>query len=314
MNLINFLEDFKELPSISINYDGIDPLNGIINFLFTNKFDIRNLNVTSSSFNPYNLINGINYSKYFITSQSYIYILLNNFSILPKTICIEFTKDYSSTLIFEASNNGNDWIILLELENVFLKQGKHFFNFFENNLFFNYFRLKNGNQILGLSFLEIYNNFYLKGFFYENIFINKFKHSDLGISILSEKNNPYTLINFNINYPFFTIESDNNWVQFDFINKKISLNGYSILIYHKNQNLLFINSWILIGSNDEINWFLIDEILFHEKFSNNNVISYFPVINTPYFRFIKLIQNNVNSKKKKILIFNSMELFGSISS
>ena len=108
---------------------------------------------------------------------------------------------------------------------------------------------------------------------------------------------------------FYTRDEANSWIQFDFKERKVLLDGYTLKMYDENWENL--KNWILEGSNDGENFQEIDK---HENcdllLTGNRKAETFKVSCLTPYRFIRLTQTGPNSRNNNFLFLNQIEFSG----
>ena len=104
------------------------------------------------------------------------------------------------------------------------------------------------------------------------------------------------------------------WINFGFKPGKVAITGYTIRTHgHEIWSKSHLRSWILLGSNDEINWDIIDE--------QNDVIDFkgtyhatktFQTKETVFYSTIRLQRTSKTWGENYYLALNRFELFGYI--
>ena len=96
--------------------------------------------------------------------------------------------------------------------------------------------------------------------------------------------------------------------------QKLKLSGYCLNLFSvkvKNAHML---KWAIIGSNDKLKWYVIDE----KDLNNVEKIEYnkltFHCSTTDSFRYFRLIQTSKNSEGNNILFLAYLELYGILQS
>lgn len=116
---------------------------------------------------------------------------------------------------------------------------------------------------------------------------------------------------------FHSNNEPNSWLKFDFINRKIKVSAYSIMSHgYENKKNNRLKNWCIEGSNDEIEWNLIDERKNVESVADKSAEYTFFVNQNDeendFFRFIRIRQTDVNNSNNYRMVFAAIEFFGSI--
>ena len=101
---------------------------------------------------------------------------------------------------------------------------------------------------------------------------------------------------------------DHNNVYYNFVNRKINITGYTIRVPQIINEYHMPKTWMIIGSNDEKEWTLIDMKENNNEINNENRCVYFECTNTvEFFKYIRF-------KKVGLPVFlSAIEFFGYIS-
>jgi len=102
----------------------------------------------------------------------------------------------------------------------------------------------------------------------------------------------------------------NSWVLFDFKNRKVSITSYSINDHQRAK------SWKVEGSNDEIEFYSIDNQVDTTGFKKSNGLqkNFLVQPNNKYYRYIRITSTSKNWNNNHFLSFYSVEFFGFIQS
>ena len=97
-------------------------------------------------------------------------------------------------------------------------------------------------------------------------------------------------------------------------NQKLFLTGYSLKFFSHITNNEHMLKWAIIGSNDKLNWFIIDEEdLNHKKQEIKiNEKMYFNCLSPDSFTYFRLIQTGRNSHGNNIMYLTYLELYGQL--
>lgn len=112
---------------------------------------------------------------------------------------------------------------------------------------------------------------------------------------------------------FESSNEPNSWICYDFQNLKVKPVSYSVRTYVNGNN--HMQSWCVEGSNDKLNWSILDE---HKKDKSLNSIGKemnFKITQNyddEYFRFLRLRQTGKATDGIDILNLSALEFFGSI--
>jgi hypothetical protein len=103
----------------------------------------------------------------------------------------------------------------------------------------------------------------------------------------------------------------NQWMQVDFLGRKVSLTHYTIQ-GRNDDHWHHLRNWVLQGSNDGVNFDVLDTR------TNNHTINrsswFLGVLGTSsnYYRYIRLTQVGANSSGETYLTMGQMEFYGSL--
>lgn len=114
------------------------------------------------------------------------------------------------------------------------------------------------------------------------------------------------------------IKSNDGWIEFDFLNRKVQITSYTIRTNMYYQFYYHPKTWKIIGSNDHLKWDLIDIQNDREEMNgvskqnrytcNRNNCNFYQ-----YIRFVQ-IENWGDKSNKGFIYLSCIEFFGSISS
>jgi hypothetical protein len=108
-----------------------------------------------------------------------------------------------------------------------------------------------------------------------------------------------------------TFESEmapNEWVCYDFKDRRVELTDYSIA----NFSDAFLRSWIVEGSDDGSTWITLDERIHNTDADAGRPIVTFSVSRTIASRFIRLRQTGNNASDRDDIVLSGFEVFGSV--
>lgn len=114
-----------------------------------------------------------------------------------------------------------------------------------------------------------------------------------------------------------TPSSENDsWIEFDFIKRKIKLTSYTLRTGNNVSNSYYKpKSWRIIGSNDKINWCVLDHQVNNQLLNGIHKMHRFECEKSEnYYRYIRYVQeDSCNSTFRKFaFLFTCIEMFGSI--
>jgi hypothetical protein len=119
--------------------------------------------------------------------------------------------------------------------------------------------------------------------------------------------NAVDLANHQQNF-FHSLNSPDQWLCYDFKERRIQLTKYSIAA-HTN-GYCFLRSWIVEGSEDGSSWTVLDERKSSEEANSDHPIATFSVKSQSTSRFIRLRQTGQNSGDSDSLVLHGFEVFG----
>ncbi|KAK8894224.1 hypothetical protein M9Y10_022658 [Tritrichomonas musculus] len=128
----------------------------------------------------------------------------------------------------------------------------------------------------------------------------------------SDHNEAYQVIDMDWDDLFFTENKANQWIQFDFKEKSVKLDHYTIKTHKFPSNFPHLKYWVIEGSNDENSWDEIDRRAI-TVLNGKNKFQTFPCKKADgTFRFIRLRQTGMNAKGTFVLALTNIELFGQL--
>lgn len=127
----------------------------------------------------------------------------------------------------------------------------------------------------------------------------------------SSSNNNYDVIDNKFDGYWFTANESNSWIMFDFKDKVLQLTDYAIKSDGNGANHL--QNWVIEGSNDSKNWYLLDKRI-TKALCQNYVTETFQcsLKKSNGYRFIRLRQTGQNSNFLNYLMISSIEFFGKL--
>jgi len=295
---------------IQANYDGENNLGGIINEL-KNRNHI--ISLSGSTTDPLISIMGDETKYYFVSGKKgYLIIVLRDFSIIPEYYSMKCKKYDNIGWTFEGSSNGIDWTILdtKKEQTSFNEDTKFSLGICTEPL--HYIKLSSFSNTCSIFSFELYSNCYPDGYFAHFLKKSLSRPSDHGIFMHSDKNSPYTLLSRDFYFPYYSSPNCFNWFQLDFENQRLQITGYTFEVFETASKAQPMRSWIVLGSNDEEKWEIIDEKRHDEEQCVKKKFPYFPVkISQPY-RFIRYVMTDSNANNRNIMVLKSIEVFGSL--
>ncbi|KAK8875346.1 hypothetical protein M9Y10_005511 [Tritrichomonas musculus] len=109
---------------------------------------------------------------------------------------------------------------------------------------------------------------------------------------------------------FVSNDEENSWLCIDFKDHKIVPNYYSIRSINDSPNNAHPKSWVIEGSNDSINWTIIDQRNSFSYLNGNNLVHAFPIENENTFRYVRMRITDLNWFDSYNLTIDSIEFFG----
>ena len=134
----------------------------------------------------------------------------------------------------------------------------------------------------------------------------------------SDRNKPEQVINYDWNDHWFSNKSQNNWLEIDFKNRKVKINGYSIKTYDNQDSMnCHLKNWIIEGSKDRNKWIEIDKKENNYDLNGANFQHYFPISQTTDdFQYIRIRCIGINHSQDNAFVyyldFTNIEFFGEI--
>lgn len=118
----------------------------------------------------------------------------------------------------------------------------------------------------------------------------------------------------NLNVEFCTYSQENSWICFDFIDHQISPSYYAIRSCNYKKNSNHPKSWIIEGSNDNINWDILDKHNNNAKLNGANLVASFSIQNTDSkkYRFLRMRQLKSWNPDADFFNIKNIEFFGTL--
>jgi hypothetical protein len=111
---------------------------------------------------------------------------------------------------------------------------------------------------------------------------------------------------------FFTQNTPNSWICYDFKTMRVTLTHYSIRS-RRDSNGYHLRSWILEGSIDCESWVELDHHANDSSMNSQGAIATFPISSSSDYQYIRLRQIGVNSNRNHCLIVNAIEFYGTLT-
>jgi hypothetical protein len=108
---------------------------------------------------------------------------------------------------------------------------------------------------------------------------------------------------------FQSKNESNQWLCYDFKNRKVRRTHYSI---HPHSNNLYLRSWIVEGLLDGSNWSVLDRCVNNDEMTSAHPIGIFTVSQSNESRFLRLRQIGNNARGDDYLILYALEFFGKL--
>jgi hypothetical protein len=127
------------------------------------------------------------------------------------------------------------------------------------------------------------------------------------------RNHCYRVADYNWDEYWYSNNTANSWIQFDFKDRNISVTKYTI---KSGRNDGYLVQWSLSGSNDEESWTILDERHTQDLNGPDHVRSFEckgDQSSTSSFRFIRLTQTGPNSSNRHNLQIANLEFYGRIT-
>jgi hypothetical protein len=129
----------------------------------------------------------------------------------------------------------------------------------------------------------------------------------------TSRNQCWQIVNYDWNDYFYTTNSPNSWIQFDFKDRVVSLTDYALKSDgHSRHHLL---EWQLAGSMDCNEWTVLDRQK-TQDLNGNFITKIFHCngssSNSQFYRYIRLTQTGKDSYGHDNLLLSNIEFFGSM--
>ncbi|MEH2392605.1 MAG: discoidin domain-containing protein [Nostoc sp.] len=129
------------------------------------------------------------------------------------------------------------------------------------------------------------------------------------ISASSTENGSLSSLVDRVSSQWFSNINANNYVQFQLTNCKLKPTKYSIKTRSNNADY-YPRNWQLLGSNDGINWDVVDEQINNNTLSSISQWLTIPVSTTTKYSYFRLLQNGADSSGAGYLCLGEVELYG----
>ena len=126
---------------------------------------------------------------------------------------------------------------------------------------------------------------------------------------------PKNLVNYNQSpYTFYHSNGDaNTYIRFDFKDKKIQVDSYSIQSYNYGPNCGHLRNWVLEVSNDSDHWEVIDSHSNDSSLNGGNIIKTFHTNKSEsFYRFVQIRQTGQSWRNDYYVYFPYVEFYGKL--
>ena len=134
-------------------------------------------------------------------------------------------------------------------------------------------------------------------------------------SIYSDCYHPKNLVNYNQSpYTFYESNNEaNTYIRFDFKDKKIQVDSYSIQSDNNDPNSGHLRNWVLEVSNDSDHWEVIDSHSNDSSLNGSNIIKTFHTNKSEsFYRFVQIRQTGQNWQNDYYVYFPYVEFYGKL--
>jgi hypothetical protein len=107
---------------------------------------------------------------------------------------------------------------------------------------------------------------------------------------------------------FHSLHEPNQWLCYDFKNRKIRPTHYSLHAHSTH----YLRSWIFEGSINGSNWTELDRHTDDQTTNWNHPIGTFSISNRCECQFVRLRQTGANARGAHYLVLHAMEIFGDL--
>lgn len=112
-----------------------------------------------------------------------------------------------------------------------------------------------------------------------------------------------------VNGFWLSLNVPNTMIMYEFVKNKIKLNGYAFC-YPPLKSIPRIKSWIIRGSNDKIEWSIIDEVRLEDPKKKQWEV--YHVISLQSFRYFQIMLTEPNFAGVYQIAISEVEFFGDI--
>ncbi|OHT05709.1 hypothetical protein TRFO_05865 [Tritrichomonas foetus] len=144
--------------------------------------------------------------------------------------------------------------------------------------------------------------------------VHKEKIIDIQASSSLSSQAPMSVCDYNNVWFWSTKDQPNQWLRFDFKNRKISLKNYTIKTIPYQANFDHLKNWVVEGTNNlETGWDEIDKRTNNSDLNGSGSIFTFKCeSNANSYRYIRLRTIGPNHYGKNILALTNIEFFGNL--
>ncbi|KAK8857517.1 hypothetical protein M9Y10_015922 [Tritrichomonas musculus] len=132
-------------------------------------------------------------------------------------------------------------------------------------------------------------------------------------SICNNECLPRNLVDYNSDNYYYSNNDEDAEVCFDFKDKKIQLNCYSIKSYNNFRNEANLRNWVVEVSDDAKDWLIVDQHSDDQTLNDANVVHAFRTSElNDFYRFVRIRQTGQNWQNDFEMIFYYIEFFGKL--
>ena len=136
------------------------------------------------------------------------------------------------------------------------------------------------------------------------------------ISITSSSTSNYKpeqVIDYDWNNHWNSKDTPNNWLEINFKELKVKINGYSLKSPSCGSNWHHLKNWVIEGSKDKNNWIIIDKKVNDSNLNRPPNQNYFPLSNiSDDYQYIRIRSIGKNHANYDVLIITNFEIYGEI--
>ena len=132
-------------------------------------------------------------------------------------------------------------------------------------------------------------------------------------SSVNDSCGPEHLIEYDSNSYYYSNNNAGNWIEINFKEKKVKINGYSLRTYGYGYNGYNLKNWVIEGSKDKNQWIEIDKKENNFDLNGSSFEHHFPISkSTDAFQYIRLRSIGLNHYGNNHIILTKLELYGEI--